>query len=312
MKRHSIFRLAAPVCVLLFGFTLSASADSLEKDREAIKSMAGSFRVNFRFEETKVVAPDYQLKDDTYEADAIEIVKVVEDTPKRIALQHLLVVSGKNDTPHVIKHWAQIWTYEDPAILDYCGEDNLHDWNKMRTTVAKRLGTWSQLVTQVDDTPRYESYGKWVHSEEGSVWKSQLTRRPLPRREYTKRDDYDYILATNEHHVNEDGWSHVQTNQKVVDRKGSKKHVLCHESGLNTYKRTETEFTAVANKWWEQRGAVWDDVRNFWNSEGEKPGKRFGYHEMIDGVSLKKQLRGLITEKSTQARVALSAYVDAD
>ena len=29
----------------------------------------------------------------------------------------------------------------------------------------KKRDTWSQSAYQVDDTPRYQSYGKWTHSE---------------------------------------------------------------------------------------------------------------------------------------------------
>lgn len=294
--------------------TESVLADSLNQDREAIKRMAGSFQVHFSFQETKAISGTYTIKPAAYREEAIEIVKVVEDQPKRITLQHLLVIEGKNDQPVVIKHWAQIWTYEDTMILDYCGEDNLHEWEKDSVSVAEVTGAWSQLVTQVDDTPRYESIGKWVHGGGESVWTSSLTRRPLPRREYTKRSDYDYILAVNTHRVTRDGWQHEQENQKVVDRRNREAFSLCYEKGLNTYRRVETEFTAVAEQWWMTHGAVWSEVREFWRVRGEvRPGKSFAYHDVADGLPLKKAIKRLFAQAETKKSVeeSLSPYVDA-
>ena len=187
--------------LLLFFVTSSVVISSAfatsppDADRNAILAMAGTHKVHFKFRETAILNEDYKHASEPYDEEAIEIVTVVENSPERIALQHLLVVQPENEEPKVIKHWAQIWTWQDTEILDYTGEDGMHEWSVSKLDPTQAEGTWSQLVTQVDDTPRYESYGKWSHTDGESSWESAPTRRPLPRREYTKRDDYDYMLA---------------------------------------------------------------------------------------------------------------------
>jgi len=103
------------VSLLLSASAIADSAGSFSRDRAAILGMAGKFEVEFNFTETVALAPDYELKK-PYTSKAHELVKVVEDTDKSITLQHLLVVDGEFG-PAVIKHWAQIWKYEDPNSL---------------------------------------------------------------------------------------------------------------------------------------------------------------------------------------------------
>lgn len=267
------------------------------EDREAILAMAGTHSVTFRFEETVAIAPDYKLKKKPYEETATELVQVVEDTPERISLQHLLVVSGKDGKPTVIKHWAQIWTWQDTELLDYSGSEENHEWQRITLTPEQAVGTWSQLVTQIDDTPRYESYGKWVHRNGETYWESEPTRRPLPRREYSKRDDYDYLLVTNRHTVTSNGWVHEQDNRKVVDREGEPVRTLCHEFGINTYARTEAKESKAALAWWSENGRFWDTVRDFWVESGESAPASFAYSTYEDGEGLSKVLKRMEKEK---------------
>ena len=77
----------------------------------------------------------------------------------------------------------------EPLILEI--------WEKNKISWSKKRETWSQSVYQVDDSPRYQSYGKWVHTENFSSWTSNETWRQLPRREYSVRDDYDVIIGFN-------------------------------------------------------------------------------------------------------------------
>ncbi|GAA5483078.1 DUF6607 family protein [Haloferula sargassicola] len=280
-------------------------------DREAILAMAGTHTVHFHFQEHTPVAEDYQLAPKAYDEEATEVIEIVEDTPTRIALQHLLVVKGKDDAPMVIKHWAQIWTWEDTRLIDYCGEDQIHDWAIVELTPEQAAGTWTQLVTQVDDTPRYEGYGKWIHSRGESSWKSNATRRPLPRREYTTRDDYDYLIVTNRHTLTHDGWVHYQDNRKIVDRGDAPAQVLCFETGINTYTRTESPLTEVAKSWWQQHGDFWDGVREFWSEAQDAAPASFSYTTSKDGKSLSKVLDRLQEENASAETVAaeLSPFV---
>ena len=297
---------------LLATFALPAfAAAPPTADREAILAMAGTHAVHFKFRETAVIPAGYEVNSQPYDENAIEIVKVVEDRPDRIALQHLLVVQPEGKEAQVIKHWAQIWTWQDTEILDYCGEDGIHEWRRHEITPEQAAGTWSQLVTQVDDTPRYEGYGKWVHQHGESYWQSSPTRRPLPRREYTKREDYDYLLVTNRHSLIADGWLHFQDNRKIIDREDQPARVIAHEIGLNTYTRTESELAPLALGWWEANGSFWDGVRNFWHEAGESAPSRFSYSTHKNGQALSKLLGSLEEEGAARSVVdeALQPYV---
>lgn len=275
-----------------------ALAAAPEADRHAIRAMAGSFKVTFDFKETFAIAPGYTPLSKPYHEEAIEVVVIAEDTPERITLQHLLVV-GDEEKSRVIKHWAQIWTWQDGRILDYAGSDGVDAWKRDSIPALETEGRWSQLVTSIDDTPRYEGLGKWVHADGESSWTSEPTRRPLPRREYEARDDYDYLLVINRHTLTPHGWVHVQDNRKVIDRKG-KKQILSAETGLNQYSRTEDPLAEKAIVWWQENGAVWNSIRNFWINAGEQPGAEFSYHTTHEGIGISKKFKDL--EKAKPAR----------
>ena len=288
--------------ILLLAGTLLAAGAPPEEDRRAILAMAGQFDVSFEFTETVAIAPDYKPLSVPYHEDAFEAVIVVEDTPERIALQHLLVVEAGGRS-QVIKHWAQVWTWEDTHILDYSGSGSSPRWTRKVVPKEQTAGKWSQLVTSIDDTPRYESLGKWTHRFGESSWTSEPTRRPLPRREYTKRKDYDYLLGTNRHTLTANGWVHWQDNSKVVDRDG-KKVALGIESGLNQYQHAENPLAATAADWWTKNSAFWNPVRDFWITEGEKATQTFTYTTSHDGTTLSAKFKELSKAAPSAEQIA--------
>lgn len=233
----------------------TVAGEAFEKDRRAILAMAGEFKVGFHFKETISLREDYKIKEDAYTEEAFETVKVVEDSGRRIVLQHLLQVG-----PSVVKHWAQIWTYEDTEILEFQGH---RTWVTRKLTPEEARGKWSQRVTQVDDSPRYEGIGAWVHHGQSSEW-TAAANRPLPRREHTKRKDYDLLVVTNRHTITPQGWFHEQDNAKLVRRDGEE-YLLCREVGFNDYIRVEGHDFAKANEYWDKTAAFWQDVRNVWD-----------------------------------------------
>jgi hypothetical protein len=226
-------------------------------DRAAILAMAGAYAVDFRFEETLALQPGYELTK-PYQEDATELVVVAEDTPRRIVLQHLLLV-GKGA---VLQHWRQIWTYEDTRLTEFRGRNV---WRARELDAATAKGAWTQMVTNVDNSPRYEGIGRWDHTGGVSSWTSGETWRPLPRREYSKRDDYDVVLAMNRHTLTPQGWAHEQINTKL-DLATPTNRLLARETGLNLYVRTDKDL-GVAQAWWETNRdfsnaltAVWEEV----------------------------------------------------
>jgi hypothetical protein len=68
---------------------------------------------------------------------------------------------------------------------------------------------------QVDDSPRYESIGTWVHVDGRHEWQSK-TDSPLPRREFTKRSDYNVLRRGNRIYLTPQGWMFEQDNKKIV------------------------------------------------------------------------------------------------
>ena len=288
----------AGVTILALGGTATATdPNAFKKDRDAILSMAGQFDVEFTFRETVPLVSGYELKK-PYRADALEIVKVVEDHKNMIVLQHILLAE-LGPVMQVVKHWGQVWTYEDPVILEYQGE---RTWKKRVLNPSEVKGTWSQLVTQIDDSPRYESWGKWAHEGNRSAWTSGDTARPLPRREYTKRSDYDILRAVNRHVITPEGWVHEQENRKWIKQESK---YLCHETGLNIYRRYDEDFSK-AEKYWAATSNFWQEVRTEW-SKVLKDRDVISYRKEIEGSSLirstnslaKKVLKGESLKKGT-------------
>jgi hypothetical protein len=246
--------LSSLLAVLLISSSAFADDATFEKDRKAILTMAGDFKVGFHFQETFSMHDGYKALEKPYTEDAFETVKVVEDSGKRIVLQHILQVG-----PMVVKHWAQIWTYEDTEILEFQGS---RVWTAKKLTPEEAKGKWSQRVTQVDDSPRYEGIAAWVHGEQISEWTAEANR-PKPRRE-EKRDDYDLLVVTNRHTITPEGWFHEQDNTKWVKREG-KTYPLCREVGFNPYTRVKDHDFAKANDYWQKTAPFWKDVRNVWD-----------------------------------------------
>jgi len=279
--------------ILLAAASLQGYADSqkFSRDRAAILAMAGEFEVEFNFTETVALAPGYQLKK-PYTASASELVKVVEDNGDRITLQHLLVVEDESG-PAVIKHWAQIWKYEDVNTLNYEGRKT---WLPVTHTPDESAGTWTQFVTQTDDSPRYKAQGTWSHAGNSSTWTSKVSTRPLPRRDYSKRKDYDLLVVVNHHIITPDGWVHQQDNRKLVSR-GGKHQFLCIEAGLNHYKRIEDDESKegfkLAEEQWEKTHEFWQVVRDCWVKIIAEADKPIRYADRLEGQRLISEINGL-------------------
>lgn len=272
-------------------------------DRQAILAMAGEYRITFQFQETVGMIADYKLKE-PYHSEATEFVEVIEDTGDFISLQHVLVFASEDGgEPRVVKHWRQDWTYQDTDLLAFRG--NL-TWERVELSPEAVEGTWSQAVYQVDDSPRYESFGKWQHVGERSAWESAETWRPLPRREFSKRSDYQVLVAKNRHTITPHGWVHEQDNHKLVlDDQGQPQTVLAHESGLNVYDRTDdVDFTA-GRVYWEETAAYWQDVRTIWANALEQHDSIHLAKE-IDGQKLYAAMFALAGDVRTQGHNAES------
>jgi hypothetical protein len=252
--------------------------ENFEKDRQAILGMTGEFEVRFKFDETVALRDGYELKHD--KSGGYETVLVAEDSGNRIVLQHILV---SKDGEHVVKHWRQDWTYEDRGLREYAGG---RIWKARHLTSREARGTWSQAVYEVNDGPRYESYGRWVHDGEYASWQSATTWRPLPRREYSMRKDYDVLLAVNRHAITPWGWVHEQDNTKW-DRANTDGHpYIARELGVNEYRRIKDFDFAPARSYLERTKGYWAAVRAQWERvlAGSRPLEVAGGAEVAEAL----------------------------
>lgn len=225
-----------------------------EQDRAAIKSLCGIYQVSFDFAETFSSDTAYKFHS-RYKEHGIEYVFLVEDHANKLVLQHLLIV---NDTM-IVKHWRQDWHYENTEVYKYY-KDN--EWMKENLSAAQAKGTWTQKVYQVDDSPRYESYGTWVHVDGKHYWEG-VNDAPLPRREFIKRSDYNVLRRHSRIEVFSDkSWALIQDNEKIVRQNGRDK-VLCWERGMEKFSVGNYDATP-ARKWWESQQTYWADVRQVW------------------------------------------------
>ena len=259
-----------------------------EKDRLAILAMEGKYRVYFDFIETMGFEANYEPKQ-PYQSWATELVEVVDKKKNFISLQHIIVMyfkqkDGSISDPVVMKHWRQDWKYEDNEINTFNGNDT---WVKNKVPWRSKRGTWSQSAYQVDDTPRYQSYGEWTHSENFSSWTSKETWRPLPRREFSIRDDYDVLVGTNIQTITPTGWVHEQNNKKVVLNKNHK--VLAKELGIARYERINDFDWDAGIEYWEKTNVFWKEVRDAWNVKLEDSDK-FKLVKDLDGTTLFSKL----------------------
>ena len=155
-----------------------AERAKFEQDRKAILAQQGDYRVRFDFIETVGFTADYRVREPD-RSGGYEVVRVIEDTGRRIVLQHILV-SEHEGKPHITKHWRQDWEYEPAKVLVY-SDRNAWTWEDVPEKM--RRGRWSQTVWQVDDSPRYAGWGQF--EEQGGLrrWRSNWTWRPLARRD---------------------------------------------------------------------------------------------------------------------------------
>lgn len=249
--------------LLVFFVAINLSAQTKkQKDINAIKSMCGCFEVNFKFAETFSYSKDSIYKSsENYFAGALEWAQLVNDEKNNIVIQHILI-TGYEDNPYVIKHWRQDWLYENSDFYYY---DHNNKWIYKHKKQNEVKGQWSQKVYQVDDSPRYEGTSSWIHVDGRSFW-SNSTDAPLPRREITKRQDYNVMLRRNHHEIFDWGWQHDQDNDKIIRESGKEDFVLAQEKGINNYKRVESKRCLAAQNFWKENKDKWSLVRNKWDN----------------------------------------------
>ncbi len=242
----------------------------LERDRRAILAMAGTYRVTFDFLEVTPFGGDDKPKA-PYQSWGTEKVYVDSDTGRFISLVHILEMrivqpDGKVSEPMVTKHWRQDWAYDTFEIVEYHGNDR---WQRRQLASNEGFGRWRQTVYQVDESPRYADIGKWEHNGSFSTWQSYETWRPLPRREWSVRNDYQVLIGSNRHTILPNGWVQEENNLKGVLKSprvlDSARPYVGREYGVARYERIRDADFAAADQYYERTKEFWDQVRDRWS-----------------------------------------------
>lgn len=280
--------------IIILLISISTFAQKTE-DEKAIKSMCGCYEIKFNFAETFQYPKDtanYKPSKVKHET-ALEWAELIEDKPGKKSIQHLLI-AGKD---MVVKHWRQDWLFENTKIYDYNG---FEEWKFKTLNKQDVKGQWTQSVFEVDDKPRYSGSATWVYVDGRKTWEN-TTNAPLPRREYTKRSDYNITVRTNEVEIVKDGWYHNQDNDKIIrDQKGND-YLLAQEKGFNSYTKVDDAKCEVAQKWWKENQEFWKKVRIKWDLVFTQ-NKDLKLESKVDGKPLFMHL-GKLENNATQEEI---------
>ncbi|MEO9894579.1 DUF6607 family protein [Aurantibacter sp.] len=251
--------------MLFFAIATFGQLETTKKQQDiaAIKAMCGCYEVTFKYTETFAPEIDYEKHLD-YTSGALEWAELIEDSNNKLSIQHLLLV---RDTM-VIKHWRQDWEYENQEVFYYDKDNN---WKFSTLPKESVEGQWTQKVFQVDDSPRYSGSATWIHADGKHYWENK-TDSPLPRREYTKRKDYNVMKRGNRQEITSTGWVHEQDNDKIIREDNQEDVLLAQEKGYNVYTKVADEKCKPAKDWWVSNNKFWGKVRNSWDNVYDRTG----------------------------------------
>lgn len=235
---------------------LNAGAQSVA-EKKNIEKLCGCFDVEFKYVET--FSPDTAYKYHNREeiSAGLELALPIEVSDKKIVIQHLLVIDNVN----IVKHWREDWVFEPAFVWKYQGDKT---WTRQAIDPQQSKGKWMQSVWEVSDAPRYQGTSEWIQTDGKLFWQNTADA-PLPRREYSVRNDYNILRRTNRIVLNEKGYVHEQDNQKILRKDGTDK-LLVEEKGLNTYVRVADSKCDAALTYWRKNAEYWSKVRVAWDN----------------------------------------------
>jgi hypothetical protein len=115
-----------------------------------------------------------------------------------------------------------------------------------------------------------------------STWISDETWRPLPRREFSVRKDYEVLVGTNRHTITPDGWVQEENNLKRV--LGEARN-LAREYGVARYQRIRDHDFSAGERYYARTEPFWAEVRAAWR-EIQARAPRFTLRARVDQAQL--------------------------
>ena len=168
-------------------------------------------------------------------------------------------------------------------------------------------GQWTQKVFQVDDSPRYEATATWVHIDGRHYWEATADS-PLPRREFTKRSDYNLLKRRNRQEIADYGWIHEQDNDKIVRRSNQPDTLIAREKGLDIYRRVDDSRCQAAQDWWAKNQLFWKAVRAEWAQIYNRQ-QTLQLHKTVDNQPLFMYLFRLNPEQTNEIAAIIAKFI---
>jgi hypothetical protein len=213
------------------------------------------------------------------------------------------VVADSNGNEDVVKHWRQDWIYENDILYTY---DRDNKWNFTKLKKESTKGQWTQKVFQVDDSPRYEANGTWVHVDGRHFWES-VSDSPLPRREFSVRSDYNVLRRRNRHEITSYGWVHEQDNDKINVSDNSRT-LIAQEKGWNTYTKTDIKRCQTASNYWKKYSDFWKFNRQQWDLLYNK-NQDLILHPTVDNMPLFMHIFQLNPEEKEKITLIIPKFI---
>lgn len=256
------------VLMLLAGAVAAASAaeDQLDRGRQAIRSMAGCYLVDYSYVETESLRPGYVQDARVYDVNRDKSVKEWISaellSPRRIRLQRVLFATdlrGELRAGSEIRHQSEDWEYDAPYLYDFVAPRH---WQvkDLRATP----GLWTRRVTNLDDGLRYQCAARWRADTAYPEW-SCSNYAPIPGRETRDMGRGDYhALARGTRIIAYGGsWLERQENVKTIHGETGRTP-LARETGKNWYVRVPDSECAAGQTFARPRQAFWALLRETW------------------------------------------------
>ncbi len=261
--------LLAAAGLLLLGLAPTAGADDEPtRGRDAVRSMAGCFLVDYSYVETASLRPGYVHDARVYDVNRDKSVKewitVEALSPRRLWLQRVLFstdLAGAVRAGSEIKHQSEDWEYDAPFLYDFVAPSS---WQVKK--LAGASGLWTRRVTNLDDGPRYQCAARWTTDTAYPEWRC-TNYAPIPGRETRdmSRKDYDTLDRTTRIVAYGSSWLERQENVKTLHG-DSGRSPLAREAGKNWYVRLPEAECATAQAFARPREAFWNVLRETWDA----------------------------------------------